>query len=482
MDLGQIFTLPIVAKYMASLLNINKSSSILDPCFGNGAFIDACLDAGYTDICGYEIDNKLFNYVKQSYPQLKLFNSDYLKADETNRYDAIIMNPPYIRQEKIDDLVELGISKEKLRANPIFSTLPKTANLYMYFIIKALKMLNYNGKLVVIFPSSWIKARSGKEFERLINSQALIEKQINITGEVFQKNVLVDVVILCIKKTIEKSDREIIHLNLSDDVITPRIIQRSTKKLIATPVPFHIYANVRRGLTTGANDIFINPPLKHNNEYLISIVSSPKSIIGFSTTAAITDHLLWLHGEKKKFPKSVQEYLSQCKKMIISTQKPKTLYLKIQQHYSWYELSDIDSDGILFSYFVRNDMKFIMNTTNVLARDNFYIIKPQIDRHLLFALLNNYYTFYQLERMGKKYGAGLLKLQRYDIEKILFPDIASISSSDKEHLINLSKHMIDNNEDMIAQITLIISRYMNCNYKEICEDYALIKQQRLEDK
>ncbi|WP_028511281.1 N-6 DNA methylase [Ruminococcus sp. NK3A76] len=482
MDLGQVFTSPIVARYMVSLLNVSKSSSILDPCFGNGAFINACLDEGYTNITGYEIDNHLYNSVKQVQPRLKLYNSDYLQADEAKKFDAILMNPPYIRHEKIDELSYIGISKKTLRLNPIFLELPTTANMYMYFIIKALQMLNIDGNLVVIFPSSWLNARSGKSFEQLISKQATIEKQIHISGEVFQKSALVDVVILCIKKTIEKSDREIIHLNLSDDVITPRIIQRSTKKLIATPVPFHIYANVRRGLTTGANDIFINPPLKHNNEYLISIVSSPKSIIGFSTTAAITDHLLWLHGEKKKFPKSVQEYLSQCKKMIISTQKPKTLYLKIQQHYSWYELSDIDSDGILFSYFVRNDMKFIMNTTNVLARDNFYIIKPQIDRHLLFALLNNYYTFYQLERMGKKYGAGLLKLQRYDIEKILFPDIASISSSDKEHLINLSKHMIDNNEDMIAQITLIISRYMNCNYKEICEDYALIKQQRLEDK
>lgn len=30
--------------------------------------------------------------------------------------------------------------------------------------------------------------------------------------------------------------------------------------------------------------------------------------------------------------------------------------------------------------------------------------------YLLFALLNNYYTYYQLELSGKRYGAGLLKL------------------------------------------------------------------------
>jgi len=482
MDLGQVFTSKVVAKYMVSLLNISLSSSILDPCFGDGAFISACLDAGYTNITGYEIDNVLYKQVKLLYPHLKLYNDDYLKADETIKYDAIIMNPPYIRQEKIDELSELGISKQILRSNPIFLDLPTTANMYMYFIIKALEMLNSDGKLVVIFPSSWIKARSGKSFEQLISKQATIEKQIHISGEVFQKNALVDVVILCIKKPKNNSSRDIIHLNLSNNAIVPRILQKSTRNLIANPVSFHIYANVRRGLTTGANTIFINPPIKRNNQYIISIVSSPKSIVGFSTSAATTDCLLWLHGEKKNFPKSIQDYLYQCEKTIISTRKPKTLYIKLKQQSLWYELSKVDSDGIWFSYFVRSDMKFIMNTTNVLARDNFYIIKPNIDRYLLFALLNNYYTFYQLEIMGKKYGAGLLKLQRYDIENLLFPNLADITLSDKEHLIRLSKHMVDNNDDMTSQITMVLSRYMNCNFNEICEDYATIKRQRLEEK
>lgn len=482
MDLGQVFTSTIVAKYMVSLLKTDLSSSILDPCFGDGVFIDACLDAGYTNVCGYEIDNKLYNHVSSNHPDLKLYNSDYLQADETNKFDAIIMNPPYIRQEKIDSLSEFGMSKKLLRSNPIFSDLPITANLYMYFVIKALEMLNTNGKLVVIFPSSWIKAKSGKSFEQLINKQALIEKQIHITGEVFQKNALVDVIILCLIKDKGSIDKSVIYLSLYNNLIAPRIFQNPSKQFFSQCVPFKTYANVRRGLTTGANTIFINPPLTLKNQYVVNIISSPKSINGFSTSAATTDRLLWLHGEKISFPNSVQDYLRQCEKTIIDTCKPKTLYAKIQQHFPWYELPNVDSNGILFSYFVRNDMKFIMNTTNVLARDNFYIIKPQIDSFLLFALLNNYYTFYQLEKMGKKYGAGLLKLQKYDIESILFPDISKISSPDIERLIDTAKHMINTNEDMTSQITATLSRYMNCNYNEIYEDYAAIKRQRLEEK
>ena len=481
MDLGQVFTSSVVAKYMVSLLNISFSSSILDPCFGDGVFIDACLEAGFTNITGYEIDENLYNAVKKCHSDIDLFNSDYLRADEQQKYDAIIMNPPYIRQEKIDELSDLGITKKVLRQNPIFSDLPTTANMYMYFIIKAIEMLRANGDLVVIFPSSWLKAKIGKSFEKLLSQQATIIKQIHITGNVFQKNALVDVLILYIKKAQSGYNKEVLHLQLHDNVITPRIMQSTIKKLITTPIPFHMYANVRRGLTTGANTIFINPSISNQTEYMVDIVSSPKSIAGFSTTGATTDHLLWLHGEKKDFPKVVQDYLFQCEETIRRDQKPKTLYARIQQSAAWYELTEIDSDGILFSYFVRNDMKFILNTTNVLARDNFYIIKPHIDRYLLFALLNNLYTFYQLEKMGKKYGAGLLKLQRYDIENLIFPDVSNISSSDIERLIELSMQMSSSNEDMTIQITKVLSNYMNYDFDEIQKDYAAIKRQRLEE-
>ena len=63
------------------------------------------------------------------------------------------MNPPYIRQEKIDDLARLGITKEKLRKDKIYEPLPSTANMYMYFIFKALDLLKEEGELIVIL--SW---------------------------------------------------------------------------------------------------------------------------------------------------------------------------------------------------------------------------------------------------------------------------------------------------------------------------------------
>ncbi len=100
---------------------------------------------------------------------------------------------------------------------------------------------------------------------------------------------------------------------------------------------------------------------------------------------------------------------------------------------------------------------------------------------LVFALLNNYYTFFQLEKVGKKYGAGLLKLQRYDIEELKFPDIALFLDKEIEQLKVLSQELIlTGNPDLIGEITRIIANHADVNYETVVEYYFEIKKQRLE--
>lgn len=127
MDLGQIFTTSNVADYMVDLFTIPKNARIMEPCFGEGAFLRALTDSGYLEVDGYEIDKKLFDKIKNKYPKYNLINADFLSCNNVGLYDGIIMNPPYIRHEKINDLAELGVSKEKLLKNTLFDSLPNTA-------------------------------------------------------------------------------------------------------------------------------------------------------------------------------------------------------------------------------------------------------------------------------------------------------------------------------------------------------------------
>ena len=126
-------------------------------------------------------------------------------------------------------------------------------------------------------------------------------------------------------------------------------------------------------------------------------------------------------------------------------------------------------------------MKFVMNETSAFARDNFYVIKPKVDKWVLFALLNNYCTYYQLELSGKRYGAGLLKLQRYDIEELTFPEYGLISREDKKEMEILSRKLLDTGDSTyVGEITKLVSKHSSVDYDEITERYFAVKASRLE--
>lgn len=481
MDLGQVFTNINVAIYMVSLFRLKKDALLLDPCFGKGVFLHAAISNGYRNIEGYEIDCNLYITTKQKYPELNLYNQDFLLADIKIKYDGIIMNPPYVRQEKIDDLAPLGITKRVLRRNKLFNELPSTANMYMYFIFKAIDILKDNGEMVVIFPSSWLQAKSGKQFEQSLYSKCTLIKQIHITGDVFEKNALVEVVILHLIKGVVNIEATVERVEMVNGELIP-LKMVSTINELGFGSSFCNIGSVRRGLTTGCNEMYINPPFKNykSKEHLVPIISTPKAIKGYSTTNAKTDYL-FVPRQDIGFTTEIIHYISEWKERIKLSGKPKSLLAKIDKSESWYLIRPVDSSGILFSYFVRNDMKFVINNTGCFARDNFYIIKPKIDTTLAFALLNNYYTFFQLEKAGKQYGAGLLKLQRYDIEELKFPDITLFSNSEIEQLKVLSRELVfTGNEDLIGEITKIIAKYSVVNYEIIVENYFTIKKQRLE--
>ncbi len=480
-DLGQIFTREDVAKYMISLFNIGVNSNVLDPCFGTGNFIKQLLTLGFKNISGYEIDKTLFNNVKNKYKFCNLYNQDFLAANIAQKYDGIIMNPPYIRHEKIDELKEYGVSKAILRKNRIFHKLPTNANIYMYFIVKAIHILKQNGELVVIFPSSWIKTRNGKEFKNLLNNYCSLLNEIYISGDIFEDSPLVEVIILHLRKT----NANIIP-NKQKIEVRNGVLKFINNKLeicnLNFTTPFNKIATIRRGLTTGCNEIFINPNFQEEESmvHLRPIISSPKSIIGYQTKNVSLDKV-FIPNVKYKFSEEINSFIKECETYIISSQTPKTLYEKIKKHKKWFVIKNIDSSGILFSYFIRNDIKFIYNNEGYLARDNFYIIKPEIDSEITFALLNNYYIYYQLENIGKRYGAGLLKIQRYDFDSLKFPNFKEFSNKDIS-LLKKEAQILSSENSIIAidNITKIISKYSSINYSKIKQLYKETKQLRLE--
>lgn len=462
-NLGQVFTKDSIAESMVNLLDLPKDANILDPCFGGGVFIKSLLRKGFTNIEGYEIDSRFVDELKRKKQGLNIACKDFLTTQK--KFDGIIMNPPYIRQENIDNLSKYGVSKDALRSQNVFKWLPRSSNLYMYFVVKAVELLNEGGQLVVIFPDSWSKAKTGALFKQfLINNCTIVEKISMENICPFDDEVLTNAVILkIVKETTGKKQALVQKRGLLDKYLT---------------IGLSSIAKVRRGITTGANSLFINPPINPEDSSLTPILSSPKDYSGYSTNNAILDKILLVNEESVS--QEVKDYLDLCSKKIEESQKPESLYVKKQRGDKWYPFRAFDCSGLIFSYFVRNEMKFAINYSGVLVRDNFYVINSDLDIYLLFALMNNYFTYYQLEESGKKYGAGLLKIQCYDLQNIMLPDVKTFSEQSIIMITDEAKKVLEtNNNNGVSKITEVIANEICFNFEDIKEMYDTKKRRRL---
>ncbi len=442
---------------MVELFSLKSKARVLDPCFGHGVFVKSLLDKTDFHVDGIEIDEKSFAlFENPDIDRCSLKRGDFFDIEEN--YDGIIMNPPYVRQEELDNLQPLGISKQKLQSSCGLMTISTKANLYMYFVFRAIILLRDKGELIAIFPNSWTNTPVGKCFYEQMCHYGSITDFINVDGEAFEGSPMVDV---CILKYVKGLTDETIYKQMTISKLGDLSVSITERKETYGPnklVKLQSIARVRRGITTGFNKIFINPPI-FTKDHIVKILSSPKDITGYSTAICRQDDLLAIQcGDI--FNDEEAAYLENCANIIRKEGKPRTLKVLIEKGQPWYNISIPDNAQIIFSYIVRRNLKFVLNEGGCNVRDNFYMISSDYSPLLILALLNNYHVFCQLEHSGKSYGKGLLKIQRYDIADIKLPHPSSIREEDKNKLIELSDNLVKtSDESNVDSITNILAQY-----------------------
>ena len=90
---------------------------------------------------------------------------------ENGGFDAVIGNPPYVRQE------HLGAIKEHLQAN--FQSYHGRADLYVYFYERGLGILKPGGRLAYVVTNKWMKAGYGEPLRRLFADKSWVESVVD---------------------------------------------------------------------------------------------------------------------------------------------------------------------------------------------------------------------------------------------------------------------------------------------------------------
>ncbi len=475
MNLGQVYTKRAVADFMVGLFSIAEGAHVLDPCFGRGVFVMSLLENTGFLVDAVEIDKTTYAaFGNPNNDRCRLRNCDFFDVEGV--YDGIIMNPPYVRQEELDKLAPLGVTKQKLQSACWMMNISSKANLYMYFILRAILLLRDGGELIAIFPNSWKNTPVGKQFCGQMKLHGCITDFIDVEGEAFEGSPMVDVCILkYVKGMSGEANYQTMRITQNDSLLIESVEQQKNEAY-SHLVRLCSIANIRRGITTGANKFFVNPPL-FTQTHIVYILSSPKDFTGYTTKHCRQDKLLAIKSGDN-LSEEEETFIENSANVIIKEGKPLTLKSLVDEGQPWYYINVPQTAQIVFSYIVRNNLKFVLNEEKCNVRDNFYMISSRYNSLLLMALLNNYYVYKQLEKLGKSYGKGLLKLQKYDIDEIKIPHPETISEDDKTNLLHLANELVKSSDDcQIDAITNLLAPYYG--YKGVKEQYSKLKSKRL---
>ena len=189
-------------------------------------------------------------------------------------FDAVIGNPPYVRQEMIGDFKEYF--------QRYYKVYDGVADIYVYFIERGIKFLSQNGFFSYIVANKWMRANYGKNLRQWLKKQGL--EEIVDFGDlpVFQKATTYPCIIrvtnnkpsnkviiipvkslnfINLQEYVEK-EKFILERNKLDDngwSLSDERTQRLLDKIKKAGIPLgeYIKGEIYYGIKTGLNEAFV---------------------------------------------------------------------------------------------------------------------------------------------------------------------------------------------------------------------------------
>lgn len=454
-ELGQVFTPANVAQLMSELLlentPINKKARVLDPCIGENIFLEHLAKIETTiRFDGIEIDKRLISssttdFFSLTNRNLHLGNFFDVTKSLDNKFDLIIQNPPYVRQEKMTE------ENDKNKIKAIFEhknyKIPAKSNLYIYFLLKSIDLLKDNGKMVAIVYDSWLYSAYGESFKQTLASLGSVESVIHFQAEAFT-NADVGATILEFTKNKPQTSKvryaeyenalKVKHLKdvkWSYRPITDLVDDRKTNNSDDRFVSLGTVAEINRGTSAQSNKLFVFKEKSFNET-----IPFLKSVKDISSMSAKEDrHLLAV---ENSFAAETSTYLQQIKELILkNNHEYQVLAKRIEKGEVWYTPRLAKPGDIIFNYYLRDSFDFILNSKRLQSSDNFYNLRFKSDVMAYFAMLNSARVKNSVLRSSRRQGSGLRKVQIYEFKNVLVPNLNTFSKTSIEILEKLGKQL-----------------------------------------
>jgi len=477
---GIYYTPSFLADYLVNPIIKHTDLLIFDPACGEGSLLHAaekrCKQIAKVGKNGpklYGCDKNNSGTIPKGLDKRRFFHSNFLELSLNIEFDVILMNPPYVRHQLIDKRERERYRKEI----PEICKFKRTADYWVYFLIKSMSHLRLGGSIGAILPWSFLQADYGREVRTWLLTKFSKITVLALSGDYF-KGAEERVVLLWLENY--GGEATSIKISFADKVCNrvkyyelnekqwkaPKVIfseQYSVENILKRYINefgfsrFGEYGNVNIGIVTGADRFFI---LERNSAFNIGffekdftpIIKTSKEFAGLN-----------LNGYKPRnvlisFPK---ELLETHKKYI---KKGEDLDFHLRAHSlrrnPWYAVNVGKTPDAFFAYRALKTPYLVLNDsgiqcTNSVHRIYFNELKRDEKEWIQISLLSAVGQL-SLEAYSKSYGRGILKIEPSSLKnaivkkhekripRIIYSDISLLlTNKDKETAFRLATEFIN---------------------------------------
>lgn len=409
-SLGQVWTPASIAEEMMKKLGefTDENSTILDPACGPGTFLMAAdkTSIKFRTFEVFEVDPRLTQYIQKNFksPSCKVFSEDFLTYDHRNiKYDVAVLNPPYIRHELVSEEQKRTISD--IIYSRTSRQFTKRANYFGYFLVLTASLLKPGGVMCAIVYDSLKSTKYGQEIlDYLLASGRFISREV--ISAPFD-NRMIDAEILLWRK----NDSQVVQ---PLELIFENNVEVQDGYCLLSEL-----AHVKRGTSFLKREYFVDKNAGNDSNFIEMVTKQPltSGLLAEANTFGLF---------KSDNPSIDNEKLEQIKKNYNDS--------KLQ------ELNTLPTPiygEILFNYYIRENIRHILNQKNLPASDNFYCITPKNKdmRIVHWVIANSNHSITNLFKASRMQGSGLRKLQLFEYVNSQFPDYRRFHSRDI-HILN----------------------------------------------
>lgn len=475
---GGYYTPMPIATFLANWAIQSPDATILEPSCGDGIMLAAAVEAlaargsslpqSAQRLHAVELEPDEAQKAVQRLTQLGVtvpteciqtrdfftYARDCLKT--TQRFDAIIGNPPFIRYQHFPEAhraIAFGLmARVGLKPN-------RLTNAWMPFLVASSLLLKEQGRLAMVIPAELLQVNYAAQLRCFISAYYSKLTLITFRKLVFNGIQQEVVLLLAEKNSTRHAGIRTVELNTINDLATYqhtafvahelKSMQHSTEKwtqYFLDEPEIQLLRTLRSdprltlasdvidvdvGIVTGLNDFFVLTEQQVRtyalDQYTQRLVGRsahlPGVIFGaedWATNAAQQRPAYLLNVPDMPFdqlPSAVQTYVRQGEAQQFHT----GYKCRVRKH--WYSVPSVWTPAAFMLRQVHTYPKLILNTADATCTDTIHRVRLRngFAADTLVAAFLNSLTFAYTEVIGRSYGGGVLELEPNEAEKLPLP-------------------------------------------------------------